>query len=98
MINSVCICGHKDNRHESKHSFDDQLEGWGIGKCDLCSCKKFDDLLEDLHNKQSKLAEIICGDFVKELCIKVASEISKEKLKEFAEHKARQLNANGDKK
>ena len=37
-----CICGHAHHRHESKHVFYDPLAGWGEGKCDLCTCRKYE--------------------------------------------------------
>lgn len=35
---NICICGHEDNRHEDT----DLWEGWGMGKCELCKCHKFE--------------------------------------------------------
>ena len=34
----ICICQHPANRHADI----DLWSGWGLGKCELCECSKFE--------------------------------------------------------
>lgn len=44
-IYNLCICGHEDNRHED---IDDGtvIGNWGVGKCELCRCSRFEQTKE----------------------------------------------------
>lgn len=34
----LCICGHYTQRHKDI----DLWDGWGLGKCELCDCSRFE--------------------------------------------------------